>query len=192
MDLRIANWIYDTFGSSKAMLTIANVLTHIGDAVTIIALIAILLIFKKTRKIGLYSMVAVLIAFSINNYVLKNIIERERPFVQNPELINALELISYKVPSGHSMPSGHANASMCLAVSVFMFDKKLGAFGISLSVICGITRMILCVHFLTDVLVGFAFGASVAIGIHYLMNFIIKKINERKVTKNENNSSSNR
>ena len=62
-----------------------------------------------------------------------------------------------------------------------MFDKKLGAFGISLAVICGITRMILCVHFLTDVLVGFAFGAAMAIGIHFLMNLIIKKINKRKV-----------
>lgn len=192
MDLRIANWIYEAFGANKVMLNIAKVLTHIGDSVTIIILIAMLLIFKKTRKIGLFAGVAVLIAFSINNYVLKNLIERERPFDQNPELMKALELIKYSAPKDYSMPSGHSNATMCLAVSIFMFDKKLGFFGISLSVVCGITRMILCVHFLTDVLVGFTVGASVAIGMHFLMKLIIKKINERKVIKNENNSSSNR
>ena len=64
---------------------------------------------------------------------------------------------------------------MTLAVSVFMFSKKYGIVAIIVSVIIGLTRMILCVHFLTDVLVGFVVGIIFAILIHYLIKFITKK-----------------
>lgn len=191
MDLQIANWIFETFGSNKVFLKIAYVLTYIGDKWTIILILALLLAFKKTRKLGLYATVTVLITFSFNNYVLKNIIQRDRPFVENPEFLKVLELAGHGLPDSYSMPSGHSITSMCLAVSVFMFHKKIGIGAISLSVVCGITRMILCVHYFTDVLAGFLLGALFAIGIHYLMNLIIKKIKERKDIKYENNSARN-
>lgn len=192
MDLQIANWIYNTFGSNQTLLKIANVLTYLGDEITIILIIASLLIFKRTRKLGFYAAIAVMLAFVCNHFALKPIIARDRPYVTNPEFINALTLSGVKIPDSNSMPSGHSLASMALAISIFMFNKKFGIVSILLSVLCGITRMILCVHYLTDVLVGFAVGALFAIGCYYLLNFIIKKYLKRKETKNENNSVSNR
>lgn len=191
MDLQIANWIYKTFGANEVVLKIAKFITHFGDAISIITMIALLLIFKRTRKVGCFAMVSVLIAFLVNNYVLKILIARDRPYEANIELLKAIELAGYNLPSGHSMPSGHSLASMTLAVSIFMFNKKYGAISIGFAVVIGMTRMILCVHYLTDVLVGFAVGTLFAIMMHYLIKFIIKKYLKRKEIKNENYSARN-
>ena len=180
MDLKIANWFYEVFGTSKTILKIAEIITHFGDAISIIAIVALLLIFKKTRKLGLYAMFTTLITFCFNNYFLKLIISRERPFVQMPELFSVIELIGYKIPSGYSMASGHAMVSMCLAVCIFLFNKKAGSIAIVISTIIGFTRLVLCVHFLSDVLVGFALGTIFAITIHYLIKLITKKYKEKR------------
>lgn len=191
MDLQIANWIYKTFGANEVILKIAKFITHFGDAISIITMIALLLIFKRTRKVGCFAMVSVLIAFLVNNYVLKILIARDRPYEANAELLKAIELAGYNLPSRHSMPSGHSLASMTLAVSIFMFNKKYGAIAIGVAVVIGMTRMILCVHYLTDVLVGFSVGILFAITMHYLIKFIIKKYLKRKEIKNENYSARN-
>lgn len=186
MDFQVANWFYHSFGNSKAVLTIAKILTHLGDAWAFVIIIAGLLIFKKIRKLGLYSLATVLITFCFNEFVLKNIIDRARPYESHPEFLSVVELAKYSLPSGSSMPSGHSTVTMCLAVCVFMFNKKIGIGAICVSVLVGITRMILCVHYLTDVLVGFVIGIAFAIAVHYLMNLIYKKL-ERKDLKNEKN-----
>lgn len=192
MDMSISNWMFETFGSNKVFLKIAYVLTYIGDKWTVIAILALLLAFKKTRKIGLYATVTVLITFSSVNYIFKFIIQRDRPFVQNPELLAVLKTAGHGIPDSFSMPSGHSATSMCLAVSILMFNRKFGIGAVALAAICGLTRIILCVHFLTDVLVGFAIGILFAVLIHLLMNKIIKNIQNKKEIKNEKNSSRNK
>ena len=190
MDFQVANWFYNTFGKNKVILNIAKVITHIGDVWSIILILAVLLIVKKTRKLGVYATITVLITFFFNEYFLKLIIGRVRPFESHPEFMSVLEFAGYEIPNGSSMASGHSTVSMCLAVCVFMFHKKIGIGAIAVSVICGLTRMILCVHYLTDVLVGFAVGIIFAISIHYLIKFVQNKI-ERKVLENENNRARN-
>ena len=191
MDLKVSNWVFETFGSNEVFLKIARFLTLIGDTFTIIAIIALLLAFNKTRKLGVYAMITVLFAALINNFVLKLIIERERPFVANSDFLKAIELSGHGVPNGYSMPSGHSISTMAFAVCVFLFNKKIGIASICLSILCGMTRIILCVHYLTDVLVGFALGIAIAILVHYLINLIIKKYLKRMENQNENNSSRN-
>ena len=180
MDLKVANWIFDTFGSNKIFLKVANVLTHIGDAITIISIIALLLIFKKTRRLGFFSLVIVGISYLCNIVILKAIIARERPFVVCPDFMRAIELAGAKLPSGKSMPSGHSLATMTFAMTVFLFNKKIGIGAIVLSVVCGLTRMILCVHYLTDVLLGFALGIVFAIALYYLLKYLEKIYLKRK------------
>lgn len=174
MDLNIANWIFDTFGSSKAIATISKIITYLGNKWVIIAIVALLLIFKKTRKVGFYALVTVAITYGFNDFILKNIVKRDRPFVANPELLQMIELASYEIPDGYSMASGHSAVAMCLAVSVFMFHKKIGIGAIVAAVFVGVSRMMLCVHYLTDVLTGFALGIVFAIAIHYLLNYLLK------------------
>lgn len=188
MDYAISNWILKTFGDSKFFAMLSRVLTYFGSTWTIVAILTGLLIFKKTRKIGFYATISVLVCLLLNNLILKNIVQRERPFEEYASMKQICDLAGYKYPTGFSMASGHATISMTLAVSVFMFAKKSGAFAIAGSVVIGLTRVCLLVHFMTDVLVGWAIGTLVAVGIYYLLNLIIKKYN-KKEGKNENNNS---
>ncbi len=190
MDFQVANWLFNTFGKHKVILTLAKIVTHIGDVLSFVIIIALLLAFKKTRRLGVYSLVTVLITFCFNEYFLKLVVGRARPFEAYPEFLSVLDVAKYKIPNGSSMASGHSTVSMCLAVCVLFFHKKIGIGAIILSVICGLTRMILCVHYLTDVLVGFAIGIAFAVAIHYLLNLIYKKI-KRKDLENENNRARN-
>lgn len=180
MDYNISNWIFETVGDSKWFLNLTKIFTHLGDAVTIISIIAILLLFKKTRKLAIYMGITALVVFSLNNFVIKPIVARDRPFVSHPEFLSLLETASYDPPKSYSFASGHSITSMAVAVAVFMFYKKIGIAAMCCSLLIGSTRVILTVHYFSDVLVGFVLGAAVAVGMHYLIKFIESKINLEK------------
>ena len=192
MDLAISNWMFDTFGSSKAFAIVSRIITELGCKWAIMTAVAVLLIFKKTRKLGVYAMFACGLAFCINNIILKNVIERARPFVENPELAQMSALASYELPDGYSMASGHSTASMALAVTVMLFHKKWGFLTIPYALLVGLSRICLCVHYLTDVLVGFAIGAALAVGIYFLLNYLLKVYLKKKENKNEENNLSDK
>ncbi len=175
MDLAISRWFFETFSGNKPLTMIMRILTEMGSAWFIIATIVILLCFKKTRKLGIFAAYACLLAYVTNNLIIKNIVQRARPFEVDNSLSAMCNLVGYEFPNGYSMASGHSTASMALAFMVFMFNKKVGIFTILASVIVGLTRIYLCVHFLTDVIVGFIIGIIFAISVYYLLEYIYKK-----------------
>ena len=189
MDYAISNWILNTFGDSKFFAILSRVLTYFGSTWTIVAILACLVMFKKTRKIGIYATASVLLCLLLNNLILKNIVQRERPFEQYDSMKQICDNAGYAYPTGFSMASGHATISMTLAVSVFMFAKKSGIATIICSVVIGLTRVCLLVHFMTDVFVGWAIGALVGVAVYYLLNLIIKKYYKKEEKYEDNNSS---
>ncbi len=73
-----------------------------------------------------------------------------------------------KLSNLSSFPSGHATFYFALALSVFHFSRKRGWIYIVSAVLIGIARIFVGVHFLSDVLAGFVFGA-----IAYLISWLI-------------------
>lgn len=132
-------------------------LTKLGDGGLIwIILIFVLLIRKKTRNFGYLCLLALVSEFFINDFVLKNIIARERPFLVQP-----VELL-IKAPSGYSMPSGHAASSFVMA-SMFQLAKQKGRyFVLILASFIAYSRVYLHVHYVSDILVGALVGLVVA------------------------------
>lgn len=182
MDILIANWIYNTFGNSEVFANVAKIITFIGNKWVIIAIAALLLCFKKTRKLGIFIGVACGVTYIFNDYILKDIIKRNRPFVDNSELENICHLAGLALPDGYSMASGHAAVAMALAMTVFMFDHKYGIISMIIAVFVGLSRVALCVHYFSDVLVGFAIGIAIAVAVYYLLNLVIS-IYEKKKSK---------
>lgn len=176
MDYAISNWVLNTFGDSKFFAVVMSIFTHLGGWIAVTAILVGLVAFKKTRKVGLFCTVAVLLTLLVNNAILKNIVQRTRPFQDYPEMIKICELAGYKLPTDFSMASGHSASTMAVAVSVFMHSKKWGGVAIGGSVLIGLTRIALLVHYTTDVLVGWMIGAGLAIGVYFLLKFIDKKI----------------
>ena len=125
------------------------------------------------------------------DFVIKNIIKRDRPFVTHEELKNMCMLAGEELPDGYSMTSGHAAVSMAVAVAIMFFSKKWGGVAIGVSVLVGLSRLGLCVHYPTDVLLGWVVGVAFAIGLHFATNVALKFINSKWGNKNEKNSSSN-
>jgi len=140
-------------------------ITNLGNAGWFwIALMAALLIFKKTRKTGGTGLLALLIGFLITNVWLKNAVARIRPY----DAIEGLEFIG-KMPSDWSFPSGHSTASMAAAVVLFCkLPRKYGVPALVLGILISLSRLYVGVHYPTDVLAGVligCFGAWAAIQI---------------------------
>ena len=59
--------------------------THLGDkGIFWIALALVLLLFKKTRKLGLAAMGGIVLVSFMNSIVLKDLFERARPYIMDP------------------------------------------------------------------------------------------------------------
>ncbi len=183
MDLAISNWFYNLLTKSKFLAVLSKIITIFGEWWMICLLVGGLLIFKKTRKLGIYAGVACLFGFLCNNLLLKNLIQRARPFDSHPKFLEVCKVAGYALPSGYSMASGHATATTAFSVSLILTLKsKWKYLLIIFPVLVGVSRVALCVHYATDVLVGWALGVAFA-GLSVLLTYF--KINKNKIKKIE-------
>lgn len=190
MDLKISQWVVRTFGSSRFFAVLEKLITFAGSGWVLLAIVVLLLCFKKTRKMGICALFAVGAVYVFNGIILKEIVKRSRPFVQDESLKVMCELASYKFPDGYSMASSHAATSMALAISVFWNNKKWGIGAIIYSILIGISRIMLCVHFFSDVMVGFILGIIFATVVYFSLCWL-QKIYEKRRGINEKNSAGN-
>ena len=139
----------------------------------ILSIILIFLIIKN-KNIGKLYTLDIVLAFILNT-VIKLIFARERPIE-----INLIDEI------GYSFPSAHAMISLCLYgfLSYLLVKSKLPKpykiFGVTfmviLTILIGLSRIYLGVHFASDVLGGFACGMV------FLVTYI--KIMRSRIIKN--------
>lgn len=134
-------------------------LTYAGEAGTIWIIISILLLFfKKTRKTGVISLLSLLVCWLFNDYILKVLVARPRPFLSVEGLVPAV-----KPPSSYSFPSGHANASFAAAGIYWrgLKEKNVNWLRICLLVLAflmAFSRLYVGVHYPSDVLCGILEG----------------------------------
>lgn len=152
-------------------------ITSLGNGGMIwIAATILLLIPKKTRKIGFMSAAALLGSLVINNHLIKNLVQRPRPFVTFTDL----QIIIPK-PSEFSFPSGHTSSSFAAAAVFYRhLPKKLGVPSVILAGLIGFSRLYVGVHYLTDVIAGVVMGVLLSYLGEFLVNFFGKKIKKFK------------
>ncbi len=138
----------------------------------------VLTLFRKTRKAGFILLIAIGITSLLNNYVLKNIFDRARPFVSNEEL----KIIISK-PSGTSFPSGHTSVSFAAAAVLLKANKKIGAVGLVVASIIAFSRIYFCVHYPSDILVGAVEGVIIALIVWFAFNKIFNKLRKSRLLK---------
>ena len=146
-----------------------------GGIIWIVATVA-LLISKKTRKAGIMSGIALIGSLLINNQLIKNLVQRPRPFVKFTDL-----QIIIPTPSEFSFPSGHT-ASSFAAASVFYrhLPKKLGIPSVILAGLIGFSRLYVGVHYPTDVIAGVLMGILLSYMAEFLVGFCEKKLKKEK------------
>lgn len=161
LDTRILLWLHDTL-ESPFMNSFMIFITKLSNGGMIWILLCVLLLcFKKTRKMGLYLGIALILDSVLVNLILKPIFMRVRPY-------QALGLsILIKAPSGTSFPSGHSSIAFTGATSFLLLAKsksmKEGGWVLEvLAFLTAISRIYLLVHYPSDVLVGALIGVACA------------------------------
>ena len=148
----IGNKFFDNFFSS---------FTAFGNHGLIwILLILVLLINNSTRKLGILAACALILEFGLNDYVLKPLIARPRPFTTF-EIYPIIE-----PPSGFSFPSGHSASSLAVATMVMLGKHPARHLVMVSALLMAFSRIYLMVHYPTDVLAGILVGIMCA-GIVY-------------------------
>lgn len=162
-----------------------SIITHLADAGWFwIALAALLLCFKKTRKTGCVMGAALLMGVIFGNGILKPLIHRVRPYdnaAWSPAVTRATLLIS--PPSDYSFPSGHTLASFEGAFGIFLCNKKWGAPALVLAVLIAFSRLYFYIHYPTDVIGGMILGIGFAVAAFFIVGAIWNKVTKNQLPK---------
>lgn len=162
-----------------------SIITHLAAAGWFwIALAALLLCFKKTRKTGCVMGAALLMGVIFGNGILKPLIHRVRPYdnaAWSPAVTRATLLIS--PPSDYSFPSGHTLASFEGAFGIFLCNKKWGAPALVLAVLIAFSRLYFYIHYPTDVIGGMILGIGFAVAAFFIVGAIWNKVTKKQLPK---------
>ncbi len=152
MELTVLNWIQTlrTDWLDGVMVAVSAICNH-GEVWIVLA--AVLLCFRKTRRVGLTVALALLLDVIVCNGVLKPLVGRVRPCAVNP----AVELL-VACPSDASFPSGHTASSFAAVGALWAAGSRLWLPGLVLAVLIAVSRLYLYVHWPTDVLSGEVMG----------------------------------
>ena len=181
-------WIQE-YLRSDFLDPIVKFITHSGDHGYLwIALLLILFCIPKTRRAALIGAATLILTFVITNLCLKPWIARTRPY----EVIDGLTRIIEK-QSDRSFPSGHTANSMAVGVSLWLISRKYEILGdkklyfpksagwivLVWSILVGLSRLYVGVHFPTDVLGGAIIAIADSLIVFSLYSYI-RNIHSRK------------
>lgn len=152
-------------------------ITHLGDGgIFWIILSVLLLLFKKTRKVGLCCALALIFDLLVVNIAIKPLVARIRPYA----ILNEITILTHQ-PGDHSFPSGHSAGSFACAWAFFRaYKKKWGVPALVLASLVSLSRLYVGVHYPTDVIAGICIGIAMAELAMLICRAIAKAWKKRK------------
>ena len=182
LDIYISNIL---FSFSSQFLTYAIIfITLIGGVIPLLSIVLILYIngYRKESVYTLLTLLSVILLVSL----LKSIFQRHRPYlVGDLDLTKLFSIeiyakeIGYNIECirGFSFPSGHtARISGFLGVFFYSKNKWRDHFFI-LSILIGLSRIYLGLHFFSDVFVGWIIGFLIG----YLISILLDRFLEDRI-----------
>lgn len=176
--------VFTFFGEqiqNATMNIVANFITFFGGSEFVMPMAVLGLVlsfFKRTRKFGMAVLFAVLVGTLLTNVIFKPMFDRPRPYVyyaENPLFMSWYEFAGAHVESDKSFPSGHTTAAFEIGVALFLvFNKKYSWVFPVFSVLVGLSRIYLMVHYVTDVLGGVLIGTFAGIMGYVIMTALMK------------------
>lgn len=166
-DLFAFNWCLGLPRASE-IARVSRRVSRLGDGGLYLLLGILLAVFESQN--GMSFFIAGLLAYAIElplYLVLKNTIKRDRP-------CNALPVDAYIVPSDKfSFPSGHSAAAFVFATLIAHFYPGATEFAYVVAALIGASRVLLGVHYPSDIVAGAALGMSSAlIALNFLPAFM--------------------
>lgn len=144
----------------RAVRRLFAVVSRLGNGVFWYALMAVLPVtFGSAGMTSALHMAAVGAVGVVLYRLMKGRINRERPFVHHPQIrLGAMPLDRFSFPSGHTL---HAVAFTIVALS---YHPLLAPLLIPFTLLVAASRMVLGLHYPSDVAMGALVGTGLALG----------------------------
>jgi membrane-associated phospholipid phosphatase len=146
--------------ATPPLTTFFLIVTALGsiEAMVLLGVIVAAILAWGRRWVFLGSWLAAVAGSAVLNHLLKVLFARPRPHFEHPLLVET----SYSFPSGHAMESFvvYGMLAYFAVLALRSWESRVAAvFGAALLVVLiGFSRMYLGVHYLSDVLAGYAAG----------------------------------
>lgn len=128
-------------------------ITHLGDSGLIWIMIGLYIgLIKNEKKKAAHVFIALALVVLFVNIFIKNLVKRGRPFSVYP-----IDLL-INTPSDYSFPSGHTASSFGAAYVLAKSYPKYAWVFYLLAALIAFSRMVLFVHYPTDILAGLIIG----------------------------------
>lgn len=141
-----------------------RLITLLGEKGLLLILLALgLMLFSKTRKIGVCIFGAIAIGALFTNFILKDLVARPRPFEGSALYRSWWQAIGAPAEDDFSFPSGHMTAAVAGLTALCLTDgKKWLVPSVIWVFLMGVSRNYLMAHYPTDVLCGTLVGLCAA------------------------------
>ena len=120
---------------------------------------------KKARPFIYAMMISVVLGVLFNNFVIKLLVARPRPYVDEGSVFYQLwMMMGCHTESDLSFPSGHATGAFAMMLPIFLLgDKRRSWLALVYAFLVMISRVYLVVHYPTDVIAGAVVGTLAAL-----------------------------
>jgi undecaprenyl-diphosphatase len=147
--------------SHQWLLSTVRALTHLGDptVVTTVAVIAALALFVAGHRKAAGYLLAVRAAAVVLGLALKEGVRRARPVLAHP----VAHASGFSFPSGHALGSAAAYASLAVVLPRRVPTLVRVPLAVVVPVVVASTRVLLGVHFPSDVVAGLVLGWATAL-----------------------------
>ena len=159
LDDSAARWLHTRIQGEDGVIAFLQVISFLGKPIFLLFAIGIpgaWILYHGGRKLAIFLAVTC-IGGGIVDTIVKVVVGRPRPVVERP----IVEAFGNSFPSGHSMASVVCYGALLLVLMPLMSNRvrklAIGAF-VVLVLAIGFSRLMLGVHFISDVLGGYVLG----------------------------------
>ena len=157
-------WITQVF-QSPAMTAVMRFITGWGNLGALWICFAFYFYFiKKDRQTAAFLLLAIVLTWSLNDLVIKQLVDRPRPFMTHAELPALIAM-----PTSSSFPSGHTATSFAAMMILFAYGGPYKWMGLGGAVLIAFSRIYLHVQYPSDGLAGCLVGLCIGAWLVRLM-----------------------